>query len=746
MDKNQINQNMVFLMMRGSQAYGTNTPESDIDYGGICMPSLDVMFGIDQFDQEEDWGNDEHGIKIDKSIYVFNKAIHLMAENNPNMMDYLCVPDRCVVQGSAIWDIVQSNADMFVSLDAKGSFLGYALSQLSRIKTHREYLLNPPAQPKREDYGLPPNSIFPESQYESIAIMSSNFVKQEDRNQFYSEMAYLLDTDGAFITKKYVDIADFKIAIEFFKVRQEQFLRMMASINGMFLAPQYHDAAKRELKYIADKKNYKRYIDWSKKRNEKRKALEQKCGYDCYIDGTEFLTDSGWKVFDDITELDKLATIFWDVRNHDYAHRHRFSVEYQHFVDRFDGIYNGNMYHLTGQHMDCVVTANHNMLIQKQERATGKQYDWELLYSSNLPDTFNVLNTCTPVIKTFGSHSVRFADLPINALTYLRLMGWFLSEGTVQFNANGDPDAIVITQKKGNHLYPYMIRFANKYKTILGVSIYESIKPANDVRRHECIEVILRVSNRHVVNRLYTECGHGSKEKRIPRYVMGLSKVCKETLFDAMVNGDGTGTVREHKTIPDNIVYYTSNRLLADDVHELCFLCGWVASKWGPYKYDDYGFASDDKTMYQVFCDKNKSQIKTLVRSANVDITPVVNQRIVCFSVPNGTLVTRYNGTISMHGNCKHGMHLLRLTRMAAEIMEGKGILVDRTHIDADELRDIRLGNQSYETVMEKAKAAEDRADAAYHTSTLPLKPNYEAITEMRRKIMYDWATKYFVE
>lgn len=279
MTKDEIQQNLIFLMIRGSQAYGTNTPESDIDYGGICMPSEDVLYGIDSFEQEETWV-DENGDKVDKSIYVFSKAVDLMAANNPNMMDYLCCPDRCVEFEHPIWKQIRDNRDLFISRNTKMSFLKYGLAQLSRIKTHREYLLNPPKTPDRKVYELPDEPIFPATQYETIAKLSSEYVAPELRDQFYADMAYMLDTDGAFIVKKYVDISNYKLAIELFKVRQAQFLRMITSIEGEFLSPKYRNMAKRELKYIADCKNYDRYQEWVEARNPKRKALEDKCGFD----------------------------------------------------------------------------------------------------------------------------------------------------------------------------------------------------------------------------------------------------------------------------------------------------------------------------------------------------------------------------------------------------------------------------------------------------------------------------------
>jgi len=279
MNTHEIDQNTIYLMMRGSQAYGTNTPESDIDYGGICLPTKDVFFGIDKFESEENW-KDENGNKVDKVIYSFGKAIDLLTANNPNVLDYLCTPDSAILKSSDIWDMVKDNTDLFISKVAKKSFLGYAQAQLGRIETHRQYLLKPPVKPDRDSYGLPPEPIFPTSQYEVIASLSSEFVAEENRDSFYSEMSYLLDTDGAFIVKKHVGIQNYKMAIEMFKVRQQQFLGMMASLNGKFLSPEYEGIARRELKYICDVNNFKSYQKWDKERNEKRKELEIKCGFD----------------------------------------------------------------------------------------------------------------------------------------------------------------------------------------------------------------------------------------------------------------------------------------------------------------------------------------------------------------------------------------------------------------------------------------------------------------------------------
>lgn len=279
MNKEDIARNTIYMMIRGSHAYGTSTVDSDTDVGGICMPNKDMLFGLDKFEHDDNWV-DVNGEKVDKVIYSFNKAIDLMTENNPNMLDFLYAPSRCVIHTSYIWKHIKQNGDLFVSKICKQSFLGYALSQLGRIQTHRGYLLNPVNKPNREDYDLPESPIFPENQYESIIKMAFEFIPMEKRDSFYRDMAYMLDTDGAFIVKNHVEIKDYQLAIEWFKIRQVQFLSMLSSISNSFLDDKYKDMARRELKFYADMKNYKRYMDWDKSRNPKRKELEAKCGYD----------------------------------------------------------------------------------------------------------------------------------------------------------------------------------------------------------------------------------------------------------------------------------------------------------------------------------------------------------------------------------------------------------------------------------------------------------------------------------
>lgn len=86
------------------------------------------------------------------------------------------------------------------------------------------------------------------------------------------------------------------------------------------------------------------------------------------------------------------------------------------------------------------------------------------------------------------------------------------------------------------------------------------------------------------------------------------------------------------------------------------------------------------------------------------------------------------------HGyDTKHGAHLVRLLRMGREIVETGEVHVWRGDRDAEELRAIRLGAWSYDTLVERAEAesTELRAFLASGRCPLPPKPDHTALQSL---------------
>jgi hypothetical protein len=490
----------------------------------------------------------------------------------------------------------------------------------------------------------------------------------------------------------------------------------------------------RERRYTARKVEWQQFQEWKKSRNPARAALEEQWGYDCYAADTEFLTDSGWKKFDAVKATDALATVFIRRglhKNETMGHRPSvFGVEYQRATDRFDAVYNGTMYHITGQHTDVLVTANHRMLIREVERRSKKSFDWELEEASFLPDSFDVVITPTPKTTTYSNKQV-FANLPIPDHAYLSLMGWYLSDGCAAFQAKkiNRPKSIRIGQKPGGKLSWFMARWHSKYKKVATSSLYEYARKPNSYNPRPHKERVLDVRNPIIVTRVISECGY-KEEKRIPRWVFGLSRRLIGFLLRGLVRGDGT--LLEHKTKSDSFVYYSKSKKLADDVQELALFGGWESALWGPYASKDC--EGRVCSMYQVHLRADAPQFRRFLHSHNVKRVQVEGQRVVCFTVPNGTLITRRNGRIGIHGNCKNAYHLVRLLRMCREILTLGKVIVKRP--DRDELLAIRNGAWKYEELVDWAAKQDAELTVLAKTSALPNDSNRKALDKLCQSLV----------
>jgi hypothetical protein len=79
------------------------------------------------------------------------------------------------------------------------------------------------------------------------------------------------------------------------------------------------------------------------------------------------------------------------------------------------------------------------------------------------------------------------------------------------------------------------------------------------------------------------------------------------------------------------------------------------------------------------------------------------------------------------HGyDTKHAMHLVRLLKMAVEILTTARVIVRRP--DHEELRAIRGGSLSFDALLERAEGLGARVREAAETSTLPERPDEERL------------------
>jgi predicted nucleotidyltransferase len=134
----------------GSVAYGVSNDMSDVDVYGFCIPKKEMIFphlrgeipGFgSQTQRFEVW--QEHHIKdpdgkqrtYDCSIYSIVKFFQLCMENNPNMIDSLFTPDRCVLFSTPVGQMVREQRRMFLHKGSWHKFKGYAYSQMHKMQS-----------------------------------------------------------------------------------------------------------------------------------------------------------------------------------------------------------------------------------------------------------------------------------------------------------------------------------------------------------------------------------------------------------------------------------------------------------------------------------------------------------------------------------------------------------------------------------------------------------------------------------
>jgi uncharacterized protein len=132
----------------GSMSYGVSSDSSDMDIMGFCIPDKGTVFPhtrgevegfgtkLPRFEQFQ-----QHHVKsldgqteYDVTIYNIVKFFQLCMENNPNMVDSLYTPDRCITHITNIGKMVRENRDMFLHKGSWHKFKGYAYQQMKKIR------------------------------------------------------------------------------------------------------------------------------------------------------------------------------------------------------------------------------------------------------------------------------------------------------------------------------------------------------------------------------------------------------------------------------------------------------------------------------------------------------------------------------------------------------------------------------------------------------------------------------------
>jgi len=235
----------LLLAVGGSRAYGIHTATSDVDIKGVAVPPARYLHGyLRKFEQVDSpvhlapfaslLSAEETAAvaasKLEGVVFELRKFVGLAADANPNILDLLFCRDAEVRFATPLGERLRAHRHLFVTRKCRHTFAGYAHAQLKRIRSHREWLLNPPKiEPTRVQFGLPEGGgVLPRDQLGAIDTLLERGVTAQD---------------------------------------------LGLSVGAMELL-------QREKFYRSARTHWEQYQTWKQSRNPARAALEERFGYD----------------------------------------------------------------------------------------------------------------------------------------------------------------------------------------------------------------------------------------------------------------------------------------------------------------------------------------------------------------------------------------------------------------------------------------------------------------------------------
>ena len=160
--------NVAFLGYAGSVAYAASSDTSDMDCFGFCIPPKPIVFPYTDGGEIAGFGRQkerfrvwsQHHIELkgeqkqyDFSVYNIVDFFHLAMENNPNILDVLFLPRRCILHTTALAEHVRANRKVFLHKGSFHKFRGYMFAQMSKIK-NKTNASNPTRAALVEEHGF----------------------------------------------------------------------------------------------------------------------------------------------------------------------------------------------------------------------------------------------------------------------------------------------------------------------------------------------------------------------------------------------------------------------------------------------------------------------------------------------------------------------------------------------------------------------------------------------------------------
>jgi len=351
-------------------------------------------------------------------------------------------------------------------------------------------------------------------------------------------------------------------------------------------------------------------------------------GMNCFASDTDVLTDSGWRRFYDLSDLDTLATVNLDTDGIEYYRPSRLiRQEYQ-----------GPMRALAGK-LDGLVTPDHRMVIyphtNERERPEPQMVAaCDLRPSQRIKLSAQWLGARSDVLLV--PRTKLAAEKELDPGDWAEFLGWYVAEGyyTKRIKSPGWGYRVGVAQTKPEgvaHLERLLARLPWTFHRVTGgftassEQLWRVLAPLGDT---------------------YT--------KSVPAWIRWASPALIQRFLDGAIAGDGHVSRKGHRQ------YFTVSGVLADQMQELFIKAGRSASirVKAAHRYDIRGRQGDSRQQFHL----NEWETEGAVlrhSSARPTFTDVPYEGMVyCATVPTGTLIVRRNGRPFVAGNCTEYLEL----------------------------------------------------------------------------------------
>lgn len=146
---------LLVSLVGGSNLYGLNTPESDVDYRGIFVTKHPhYLAGFSTLENIVQSG------ETDATYYELQKFLGLMRKSNTQVLEILFAPNSAIVHSSPAFEEMVENRYKLINSDTfKSSIKGYVFSEIRLATGERVGQLGRKRKVSLEKYGYSPKNF-----------------------------------------------------------------------------------------------------------------------------------------------------------------------------------------------------------------------------------------------------------------------------------------------------------------------------------------------------------------------------------------------------------------------------------------------------------------------------------------------------------------------------------------------------------------------------------------------------------